>query len=865
MRHQPSRLHVAKRVLGRRGSDRSVERSESTRQALEERTRAQRFDRPVEHSKTLWNGNKITVSDGNLTAYINNAELLACQRSYVRQLHEAGGVGTNTSRSRLAQIRLARREQVKTISRIIAILTHRLKQEEARPEADRENQVIDQMRDLVGDLQRERKHLKGTVRRLLNHCQVQSITLPERITLDDVIALAGAPADEMDRWLKNDFGLLTAAKAARAGMAFDSVAAMASLPAQERLGGASRAVMETLVDARLALPGVSDDGFRDIARDLILKRTPLAALEAMSAHHIPAYRSNLPGQLIDLADRPNDYQLMGSGALATVYRIRCADGQDRVFKEEGNEVPGQGSKAGIPGARRGANLTGRILASSDVARHLGIASAPKAEPVAIRVPGESGVRYGALSTLVKGAMFQSGAGSSATIDLDAEQHRWLAGLSPAELNDVADRFGFVDARLEAPEHQPARLVLTTDQPVQGTEDTPEKLGSVFMTPIDLDSPAIRASASDLGFWSAITGQLDLHAGNIMVERAADGTPHLVSIDNDISSGSRNHHPNAEISEDNPTYRLWQSVVDQIVDVAVQGGQSGPRIPHPDRIGGVQRQAILAMTQDRFNSRYAGKGMTAWQQTAAWREMQALQAKLREIGPDGSPRVPTASVDWVPLDYGKTSAFGLPRAIRRELKTAIMALDESTTHRLFGALGEADRASAWSRVVAIQDELGIEGRIAVVESLDDWSRPDITQRLGLDPASVEQAVRDMHSARDLVEFNNRLAMDWGLPRHLAVVQANSRMHAQGLFDTQVDGPDGPQAKRPSMRAAGVAAYFDRAAILQTALNRKPPSAERKARTTPAPARLARTRAQTRLPRTARGMQEARPKKPSDGIS
>ncbi len=751
----------------------------------------------------VWNkGGQNWVTKTGMDLYRNKLQdpvLIACQYRYVEQLgrtgihvdHSTPVTATATQHRPLRTLD----EHIATIGQMVDRLGMHLELELADKKSSRSPDVIDKIRQSILALKQEKLHLQQRTRPLLKDWLSKGHQIDERAHLGHLIQLGQIPEATVQAWRDHDFSVLTALKAFDAGMELTDFAQLASVDVAQDLTDTQRQSIQYLVDAKDAMPAVSADDFKQLAPTLLKQQTPLGILGLMSKQKIVQNSQTLPATVP--ADTP--IEKLGAGSVNTVYRVTLQDGTVMVFKGEGAEVADQARNAGVGQALNGANLSGRTLVSAAVAQQLGIRSAPAARPVVLDIPG-AGPSYGTLSDFVPGASVTSGAGDSASVSLTADQYTALQGLTPDVLNGIAQGFGFKTAELESSNgyHQ---LKLTTGDAGQ------------FTTPLDLNSPQVRESASNLGFWAAITGQVDLHSANVKQVPRDDGGIELVSFDNDMSAGKLHHHPNSGIADSEAHHQQWQQAIRQCVDQALSGSQE--LIELPQTIGKIQREAILAMTRERFLARYQGVGLDASQQNRAWARLQGIQYNIRRQNDDDTLSIPVAAIEWKAHGIGMTTSSGIPKVISASLKDRILALDEATVRQqMFGALGPEEQAAGWSRVMAIQDELSIPNHIQVIDTTEGWTAPAVTQAMGLDPAALEANVRTSAGQND---FDGKAtlreaSMNHGILAAWAVSQTLSRLCAEGSASPSGSGP----AALAWKANADAAAYFDAAAILKTAL-------------------------------------------------
>jgi len=771
--------------------------------------RADRFNTTVSHMK--WNqGSKTWIEKQGVALfgdYLRDQSLEDCQCRYLEQKARTGIHVDHTSAQSAANTRNRPLdtvdEHMATIGQMIGQLKKYLDLELAQKKHRHNGDVIAKLKDCIRELKQEKLHLQQRTRPLLKDWIGKGHQIDEQAHLGHLIRLGRMRQSDLQAWRDAGFDVLIALKASDADMNLADFAQLMELDTAQDLTDAQRQSILYLVEAKEAMPAVSVDDFRRLAPTLLQKQTPLDAIRLMSQQKMVQNSQTLP----DKVTPAGPVKELGAGSVNKVYRVPLQDKTFMVFKGEGAEVAPQGTMAGIGEAHNGANLSGRTLVSAAVAEQLRIRSAPSARPAVLEVPGQ-GLTYGTLSDFVPGTTLTSGVGDSASMALTADQYAALQLLSPETLNGIANSYGFDAATLESADGA-LQLKLTT-----------ATSGRQFTTPLDLDSPQVRESASNLGFWAAVTGQVDLHSGNIMRVPRGDGVE-LVSFDNDMSAGSLHYHPNSRIGDSMAHHQEWQKVIEQCVEQARSGSQQ--QIDLPVAIGSIQRQAILAMTRDRFLARYQSAGLNAIQQDQAWKRLEGIQYMLQRQTNDGAMRIPVAAVEWKATGIGMQTCSGIPKVISASLKARILALDEAMVRQqMFGALGPAEQAAGWSRVMAIQDELSIPGHIQVIDTTDGWSTAAVTQAMGLLPASLDATARKMASQDGFAAKATirEVAMNHGILAAWGANQAVSRLCAEGPTDPDDSGPAGLAWKDN----ADAAAYFDTAAILATALAKAAKSQE-----------------------------------------
>jgi len=769
--------------------------------ALYENARNDRFKSTVSFQK--WSpGAKTWVPKTNIdlfSDYLSDVVLLGYQRRYVEQLGRTGihvdHQSADTAAATVDRPLRSLDEHIATIGQMVACLRIHLELELAQKKSSRNTVVIAALRNCIHELRQEKLNLQQRTRPLLKEWLDNAHQIDEKTTLSHLIRLGQISEAELQAWRDNDFSVLGALNAFDAGMAWSDFVQLAGAHAGQAISEAQRRSIQYLLDAKTAMPAMEADDFKRLAPTLLEQRTPLDVIQLMSQQKIVQNGQTLP----EVLEPAGNITKLGAGGLNTVYRIPQPDGTFKVFKGEGGDVASQGTNVGIGDARNGANLTGRTLVAAAVAQVLEIHSSPASRPVVVNLP-EGGRCYGTLSDFVPGAGLVSGVGASASIPLSADAAAALQGLTPEALNGIAQRFGFKTANLDSSTGR-SLLKLSTGDDGQ------------FITPLDLNSAQVRESASDLGFWAAITGQVDLNGSNVKLAPRADGGVKLVSIDNDMSAGKDHYHPNASIAASEAHHQAWQQVVQQ----CVEQGRSGLQQPIelPKTIGKIQRESILAMTRERFLARYQSAGLDADQQNRAWARLQGIQYSIRRQNNDGTPSIPVATIEWKASSVGLTASSGIPKVISASLKQSILALDEATVRQqMFGALGPEEQAAGWSRVMAIQDELSIQDHIKVIDTADGWNAPAVTQAMGLVPEDLDALARkaSKEDTFDARVTKRDLSIRHGILADFGVALAVSRLCAEGSADTGDSSPAALSWKDNE----GAPAYFDSAAILKAAL-------------------------------------------------
>ncbi len=766
-----------------------------------ENAKKDRFNTEVSYQ--IWNkggGNWITKSGVRLfDGYLNDPVLTQCQYRYVEQLGRTGVHADHSTQATAAAShdRPLRTldEHIATIGQMVDRLGVHLELELTLKKSSRRTDVIAKMRECIRELKYEKLNLQQRTRPLLKDWLGNGHQIDEQAHLGHLILLGKVPEAKVQAWRDHGFSVLIALKAFDAGMELDDFAQLVGVGAGQDIPNPQRQSIQYLVDAKEAMPAVSADDFKQLAPTLLKQRTPLNVIQLMSQQKIVQNAHTLPA-VVEPAGLTTK---LGAGSVNTVFGVPLQNGMVKVFKGEGAEVADQATNAGVGQALNGANLSVRTLVSAAVAEQLGVRSAPAARPVVLDILG-TGPSYGTLSDFVPGASLVSGFGDSAFILLTVDQYAALQGLTSEVLSGVASVYGFRTAELES-RNGSQHLKLTTGNSGQ------------FTTPLDLDSPRVRESAANLGFWAAITGQDDLNASNIKQAPRDDGGVELVSIDNDMSAGKLQYHPNSRIADSQAHHQAWQHAIEQCVEQARSGSQQ--LIDLPKTIGSIQRKAILAMTRERFLARYHSVGLDADQQDRAWVRLQGIQYSINRENNDGTERIPVAAIEWKAHGIGMTTSSGIPKVISTSLKDRILALDEATVRqKMFGALGPEEQAAGWSRVMAIQDELCIKNHIQSIDTTDGWGTPAVAQAMGLDPAALEATARkaagqDHFGARATareVSVSHGILAAWG------VSQTVSRLCAKGSTGPSDSGPAALSWKDN----ADAAAYFDSAAILKTAL-------------------------------------------------
>jgi len=448
---------------------------------------------------------------------------------------------------------------------------------------------------------------------------------------------------------------------------------------------------------------------------------------------------NLPsaGDLARVAEC--DLKPLGKGIQGTAYKLQLGS-EWWVFKTEQEEGPGDAARADIP--TRGANTTGRVLASARVAGLLQLDTVPEARP--FWVPPRDGMpgRYGSVSRLVAGPMLQAGAGDVAVHALDNDFQLMSARKQMAQIADRARQHGFEEVHLDEDRRQ---LVF--------------RPRTEYLRPLDTGSLALRRSLAQANVVELITGQVDGHPGNYLLENGQQAR----LIDTAESFLPRLHHPLGQITKPAPVIEEWEAHLQAMVS-AVQKGLGLPK--PPASVGQAQRLELLKLTEGEFVQRWASDLSPGGQQMA-WLAMQSVQARLRDG--DRIASVP----DRVAID-GNTSVHchGWPPAVASDLKARVLALSEdSVTQALAPFLKPEEVQSTWSRITALQTMLQVPGAIHEVRRDDEWLSAEMTDRLGWTPATLKTAKDRLegtqHSDWDERALKRELLMYSGLPGALAL--------------------------------------------------------------------------------------------------
>lgn len=762
------------------------------------------FDIKVDHMKVPFDrrkkGYEEKKGESLFDQCLKDDQLFQCQYRYLEQL---GRTGIHVDHADAASEKTTRDrplntldEHIATIGQMVDRLGILLEKEQAKEKPARSADVIAKMKEHISNLTTEKRYLQQRTRPLLKKLFSAGWMCEKDMSLKSLINLGKISESDLNEWRAHDFSVLDAVRASEAGMSFDDFARLVNADTtQQDLPKPEFESIHYLVRAKAEFPAMSADNFKQLAPQLLKEKPSLNVIRLMDRNKIPLNAHTLPVAV----ELDGDVGVLGAGSLNKVYRVPLQGNLIRVFKPEGDEVDAKAALAGVGAAKDGANLSGRTLVSAAVAKHLGIESAPDSQPVALDIPGK-GLTYGTLSDFVPGATLTSGTGDSADIRLEKDQYVALQGLTPDALNGVAQRFGFEKAELTSSDDG-LQLKLSKGESGQ------------FAVPLDLNSPQVRESASRLGFWAAITAQLDLHRGNVKLFVKSDGRAEVVSFDNDLCAGKLNHHPNAAIADSLAHHEEWQQAIRRCVDQARSGSQDVINLP--EKVGLIQRKAILAMTQDRFNARYKSADLTPEQQAQAWASYEDIQRRLKAMTKDGQPDIPIVEVEWEVNKSINAIASGIPKVIPASLKTSILDLDEATVrNEMFGALGPDEQAAGWSRVMAIQDELSIPDHIQVAQTSDEWLTDKATKAMGLDAQELETtAIRwGTESAREGKDTTLGASMRHGILANWAILQTLSRLCAEGSTSPSNSGQTAPNWETYQE----LPAWFDQKAILDAAL-------------------------------------------------
>ncbi|WP_302173824.1 hypothetical protein [uncultured Hydrogenophaga sp.] len=781
--------------LGLKDSPRENGGTSEAREALMEREREQAYDLRVRYRPVITMGDnkgklKEQEVDGHLLKQLSapglkrqlNAHVEATRIDNCSDLHTAIAPAQTSLYGLIEALSTARRQEsmkpkdlqqpgtVTTAEKLLAQLTTELGQL---------IQLPDKLEDLEGRYGQ----------------------LPAGTRLIEAMALATVPNDEVQSWIDNGFNLGHAARAAHGGLTLAELNQAAGNRANEK------AVIDRLLSARQLFPRTAQASFLKSAAEIVKRGVKVKTLQSMQKLGIELHPDNLPDIRLDTQAELASSRVLGQGTMATVHLLewQSAEGNERwVFKEATDEVADAGQAAGIP--ERGANLSGRIMATAKVSSALGIRSAPAAKPVMYRAPGSDEKKYGTLSRFVSGEMLESGVGAPAKLSLNRFDMQSIKKMAPGRLSRLAETYGFMGYQID--EDASTLNFLTTGtltpEQLQRREAAPT---TQFLMKLDFTSAPLLESLSNLGVLAYLTGQDDMHSGNLMKERRPDGQVEVQTIDNDMSNGKKTNSGLESIATPNPVTATWEESLRAMA--RLDSKASSPKLP--DTIGREYRLELLGMQKAEFLSRY-GQGLDANQADQAWTRMQAVQRQLLQrdmssgFNPTGVTTIRQVD-DWEANSAGNAHSYGFPKVIRADVKAAILNLDESTVkEELFGMLGPEEQAAAWHRVQAAQKRLQVPDMIAVVNNPADWTSQANLELMGLNPDELKAATDELRNAPD--QWTTRLVQ-----RKYAIDHSVTGLLAmrQNMATMQVEERRGPSTVTPLPAFEG-SAVFDSAAMM-----------------------------------------------------
>lgn len=661
----------------------------------------------------------------------------------------------------------------KSLYDLILHLNACIRNEEDYPVNQQQTELLACARAFDKQLKQEMAMLRGLSDTLAGF-QAQGAGMAPGTRLIDAMALVGASASETQAWLDSGYDLGHAAKAALGGVTLAELKGVAGKHADDR------GTIECLLRARQLYPELPKDRFLEAATTIASEKVSAQALEAMRELDIPLHPENLPGHRLGKLASKGTSQKLGQGKMTTVYKFRSlvigGTGQ-WAFKPSSNKAPDIATIAGIP--EEGANLSARIVATGKASTMLGIRSAPMAHPVMLKIPASDREQYGTLSELVKGEMVESKPGDTARLPLSTMEMQAVLKMPPQQLDRLAQTHGFYGCHVD---ETSGTLNFITTQP-----QTPEQLLSKvppvqtqFMQDLDFSSPALLESLSNLGWLGGITGQMDMHGGNIILTANTKGQPEVQTIDNDASGGKLAVSAYTGIALPNPVIEEWNQYLTRMAKEADASSLPKP----PGTVGRLQRAELLAMDRQEFKRRH-GQGLDPDQLDRAWARMEQVQRQLKSADmrdgrkPKGT-RIAEVN-DWVPTVNGDVFAYGWPNVISASLKVSILALTErEVKETMYGGLGPDEQDAAWSRVQEAQRHLQQPGLVAVIDDPADWTSKSNLRRQGLLPEQLADAVQKLESLPDHWAergFRRQLAIDHGITGVLAASHALSTNEIQ----------------------------------------------------------------------------------------
>lgn len=538
------------------------------------------------------------------------------------------------------------------------------------------------------------------------------------------------------------------------------------------------------------------------ARATFAPGMPLDYFLALKRAFLPVTQHTAPD--LDLSARISAQapQKLGSGNVATVWKVKLEDGSSWALKAEPEKFPeaafGHTKDLGIatydpPKNPRGPNLTGRTLATARLAQALGVDSAPEAKPVVFRDPATGKLVYGAASRLIKGEMLQSAKGRTVNYKPNQTTRAALKNKDLDRIQAVIKGMGFSTARWSKTDKD--RIVLTPETEYRRT--------------LDWSDPELRRSSVENDIVALISGQGDNHAGNYMVTKdTTTGGRRLVSIDNDLSFGT---------VADHPLKLAGERIDDAWADFLKRGAHAGSR---PPVITDGLRAKLVAMNVDEVlkaypKSKVNGKEPNEHQINSYRAEVQSLLDDLAR--PQDQPgAIAPAIGEWIRRvtvgGNGSTHAAGIPQVISRSLVEKLLALEEAQVKNdICGGLSPAEQNAAWQRTQVLQGLV----RDNTIETIDDdaWADDTTRDRLGLRPETLRELARKDVAAAEGTPAGDGHRMQHGLAAVFALEERSAREQADRVLESSQSKANGTPRRYKGF-ALFAQAFIDEQ--LQTAL-------------------------------------------------
>ncbi|MBS4037395.1 MAG: hypothetical protein KGZ46_04545 [Hydrogenophaga sp.] len=622
-----------------------------------------------------------------------------------------------------------------------------------KPEALRQPTVLQGMKDLQSRLTTERHQLS----------QLGKSTTPRNASLFECMQIPAMTRSAVDEWQRLGFDQRDMALGQLGDLSINDLRACAQGIASEQFAKSAR----ELLIARAEFPHMNKADFIKLAPILLARGIPHELLKEMAVLGIEPNAQNLPGgEHLRQADRCKPVPL-GKGVMGTAFRLNI-DNEEWVFKPEQKEPSPAGMAAGIP--IKGANTAGRILASAKVSALLGLKTVPDAAPFWLPpMDGQPG-RYGSISRLVTGPMVQSNEGARAVHKLNHFEMTSVGRFLP-EIQAKARLYGFDTVVFDSIQNE---LQLLTQKE--------------FRRPLEFKSHPLLQSLSEVSVVEIMTGQVDNHAGNLLLENGESAR----MIDTAEAFPKNFKHPLDLMTEPWSAKADWDGYFTDLVK-SIGKSETPPNLP--EKVDSGERDLLL-----QIPSRYLGPGweigLTNWQVAKVELELQHMQMRLRQVDAvTGIPTIPDSDHLTASANNRSAHTHGWPAAVSTQLKANVLQLTEDELKQSLAGLVTPEEADAtWSRTAALQNALRQDGLILEVKTEDGWTSAEATSRMGLEPGALDHHAHEvLNLAVTEQEFawtqaQRRVHLKHGLTGALALEELMSRMQADGVFAKEV--PEGP---------------------------------------------------------------------------